>query len=81
MARAPHLPTSRTTAQQPDSALQAARGGAAEAPRDYYLVNGSCFYEPLEVVIFPPRLAERMTALAEHVSFDLDDAIEGPIAL
>ena len=44
-------------------------------------MNGSCFYKPLEVVTFPLRLAERMTALAEHVSFDLDDAIEGPVAL
>lgn len=35
----------------------------------------------MDAVAFPPRLAERMTALAEHVSFDLDDVIEGPVTL
>ena len=36
---------------------------------------------PHNVVAFPPSLAERMAALTEHVPVDLDEAIDGPVAL
>ena len=35
---------------------------------------------PHSVVAFPPSLAERMAALAEHVRVDLVEAIDGPVA-
>lgn len=36
---------------------------------------------PHNVVAFPPSLADRMAALTEQVDFDLDDDIDGPVAL
>jgi antitoxin PrlF len=37
--------------------------------------------DPQHVVAFPPSLAARMAALAEHVRVDLDEAVDGPVAL
>jgi len=36
---------------------------------------------PQNVVAFPPILAERMAALAEHVRVDLNEEFDGPVAL
>ena len=48
---------------------------------DCNCLSVSLLFEQLEVVPLPSSLAERITELTEHLSIDMNEPIDGPVAL